>query len=359
MAVIELQDIPDFVAGTLRELGRPKIQQIAQRLQTYVVIGNWLKKDKVQFDEGSGIQRTLMNTLSRQARHVGVTHTVTVDIPTLIDQLQINWRHAHVPWAFTYQEVLMNSGRSLVFNVVKPRRLDALISMAEELEAKAWSSPSSTNKTEPYGIPYWIVYNATDGFNGGAASGHTLVAGVDLTTTPNFKNWSVTYTNVTKADLISKLRTAHRKCRWMSPVNVNDYRKSENAEFRLYTNETRISALEDLGEAQNENLGRDLASVGTSGDVKYAEGGQLVFRRHPIIWAPQLDDSSVFSSPANPVYGVDHSTFYPVCMVGDFFRETKPMQLQNQPNVFRVDMWISYNFLCVDRRRNFVAATGA
>ena len=41
-----------------------------------------------------------------------------------------------------------------------------------------------------------------------------------------------------------------------------------------YVNEDTMSSLEDLGEAQNENLGRDIASM----------DGQIIFRRVPIIW---------------------------------------------------------------------------
>jgi hypothetical protein len=355
MPAVELTDIPDLVATTLRHLGRNKFQQIAQRLQTYQVVSRWLKKDKVQFDNGIGIQRTLMNTLSRQARHVGVTHSVSVDIPTLLDQLQINWRHAHVPWSFTYHEILVNSGESMILNVLKPRRVDAMLSMAEELEAKAWSVPAVGNKTEPYGIPYWIVYNGTTGFNGGAPSGYTTVGGVDLTDSPTFKNYTAQYTTANKADLIKKMRAGHRKCRWISPVSNQDYRKEEYADFRLYTDSTTIAEMEDIGEGQNENLGRDLAPFGVSNDVKYTDG-TLLFRKSPIIGVDQLDDTAVYTAATNPVYMIDHSTFYPVCLVGDFMRESKPIQLQNQPQVFRVDIWLTYNFLCVDRRRNALFA---
>lgn len=359
MATIELTDIPDYVALTLRELGRMKIQQIAQNRQSYITMQHWFKKDKVVFESGSGIQRNLMNTLSRQARHVGATHVVSVDIPALIDQLQVNWRHAYVPWAFLYQEVLTNSGPEMVAKVIVPRRLDAWLSMADELEAKAWAIPTSTNKTEPYGVPYWVVYNASTGFNGGAASGHTTVAGVSLTDSPTFKNYTDTYAAVTKADLIKKMRTAHRKCNWRSPFANTDYRKSENADFRIYTDETRIASFEDLGEAQNENLGRDLAPFSNRASDVSSQDGVLLFRKHPIFWVPYLDDTAVFTSPVAPVYMLDHSTFYPVCLSGDFFRECKPRSLESQPNMFRVDNWLSYNYLCVDRRRNAVFATGA
>ena len=182
MADLTSKDIQDLVAGTLDELGRMRFQQIAQNLQDYEVFSHWFKRDKVAFDHGIGIQRTLMNKLSGAAKHVGLMETDSVNIVDVIDQLTIPWRHAQTSWSFIYQETLMNRGESLVFNVVKPRRAASMIDLVEELEDKAWASPDVNNKTEPYGLPYWVVSNSSTGFNGGAPSGHTTVGGVSLTT---------------------------------------------------------------------------------------------------------------------------------------------------------------------------------
>ena len=366
MATLTANDIVDLVAGTLLDLGPNKFSQIAQELQHYEVMGKWLKKDKMIFDDGRGIQRNLMSKLSNQAAHVGLTDTDNADIPDLMDQLNVPWRHAQTKWAFIYQtDILMNRGKSLIFNVVKPRRADAMISLAKELEAKAWVVPNTSNKTEPYGLPYYVVYNATTGFTGTYPTGpdgtaHTTVAGVDLNDSPNFKNYSANYAAVSKTDLIKKMRTGHRKLGWMSPVTIDDYRGEMGQKLRIYTNETTVSSFEDLGESQNENLGRDVASMqaggGKSSDVKDMDG-QVTFRKIPIVWIPQLDDTAVFTACTNPVYLIDHSTFYPVCLKGDYLREQKPEKAPNQHNVFRVFVDLSYNYLCVDRRRNAVFAT--
>jgi hypothetical protein len=74
-----------------------------------------------------------------------------------------------------------------------------------------------------------------------------------------------------------------------------------------------------------------------------------VFRNHPIIWVPKLD-----ADTTNPVYGVDHSTFYPICLRGNYLRESKPMTDATQHNVYQVFVDLSYNYICLDRRRNWV-----
>lgn len=339
------QDVADVVALTLYELGPLKMQQIAQARQYYEVYSKWFKKDKVTFDSGQGIQRTLMNRVdSNAASHVGYTDPDAVNIIDVIDTLNIPWRHARTAWGLVYQtDILMNSGKALIHNVIKPKRLASLLGLIEELENKGFASPdSSSNKTDPYGIKYWVVKNNTTGFNGGAATGHTTVGGVSLTDSPTFKNYTAQYTNVTKSDLIKKWRTMHRKCRFVSPISVNDYRGGMGERFRYYVNESVISTIEDIGEGQNENLGRDIASM----------DGTMVFRKGPILWVPKLDDDTT-----NPVYAIDHSTFYPVILKGDYLREGDAKQSPNQHNTYQVFVDLSYNYLCVDRRRNGVLAT--
>lgn len=339
MADLIASDIADLVAGTLRELGRMRFQQIAQSLQHYEVFSKWFKSDKVTFETGYGIQRNLMTKIESDARHVGLLENDQTNLVDVMAQMQVDWRHLTASWSMEYRtDILMNRGEALVFNIIKPKRANCMIGIVEELESKAWGdAPASTNKIQPWGIQYWVVANATTGFNGGAATGNTTVAGIDLTANPTFKNYTAQYTNVSKQDLIKKMRTGHRSCRFTSPIGESDYRSGIGERYRLYCNESTISSFEDVGEAQNENLGRDIASM----------DGTMVFRRHPIIWVPQLD-----AQTKNPVLMVDHSTFYPVCLQGDYLRESAATQNPNNHNVYQVFVDLTYNYLCVDRRRN-------
>jgi len=333
-------DVADMVASTLPDLGRLKFQNIAQNLVSYEVFSRWFRQDKVVFDDGVSIQRTLMNRLSGNAAHVGLMHTDNTNIVDLVDQLVIPWRHAQTFWSFNFQMGLMNRGKSLIYKVVAPRRAAAMIDLVEELENKAWSAPSASNKTDPYGIPYWIVKNATTGFNGGLPSGHSTIAGVSLTDSPTFKNYTFTHANVSKGDCIKKMRTARRKCNFVSPVDIDDYRNGNGNKYRIYCNESTFSDFEDVGESQNENLGKDIAAI---------DGMDLAFRKHPIRYVPKLDDQS-----DNPIYGIDHSVFMPVALKGDYLRESSPIMAPNQHNWFNVFVDLTYNYLCVDRRRCFV-----
>lgn len=359
MAVVTPQDVADLVQSILPDLDRMHWEQISQNLQDYEVMSHWLKDDKITFNDGLYIKKNLLSQLAGAASHTGMTDTDDVDIPDLMDDMQVPWRHAQTKWGYHYQtDILMNSGKSRINDTVKPRRFNAMLSLADELEEKAWQVPNLSDKLNPYGLPYWVVYSATTGFNGGYPTGpdavpHPTIAGVSLTDSPTFKNYTANYATVSKTDLFPKMRTALRKTNFRSPVTKEDMSTKRGNDRRYYTDEVTCSALETVGEAQNENLGRDLApyTAGSGQGGLQEIDGTLTFKKNPIIWVPQLDDTTVYTAAANPIYQIDHAVFFPVCLKGDYLRETGPTVAPNQHNMWRVFLDLTYNFICVNRRR--------
>lgn len=340
-------DIVDLTKAALKELGRLKFQQIAQRLQDYEVMGRLLKQDKVQFDSGNGIQRTIMTDHSSAARHVGLYEVDNVNVGDVLAQIDIPWRHTETKYAYERRELLVDRNAARVVDLLKVRRSDAMLSLAEKLEEAFWSKPAdSTDKTVPYGVPYWITYNAVEGFTGGNASGFSSGPGnLDSTSYTRWKNYSFNFTTIDKSDALPKMRTAYRKVGFKSPVDIPDYREGKGQRFRIYTNETNMQDFEDLGESQNENLGRDLASMDDT----------ITFRRNPLVWVPQLDGNATWT---DPILMLDLSCFYPVVLKDDYMRETDPEKAPNQHNVYQVFVDLTWNLLCVDRRRQVIGAKG-
>ena len=152
------------------------------------------------------------------------------------------------------------------------------------------------------------------------------------------------------------MRTALRKTNFRSPVTKEDMSTKRGNDRRYYTDEVTCSAFETLGEASNENLGRDLApyTAGSGHGGVQEVDGTLTFKKNPIIWVPQLDDATVFTAATNPVYQIDHGVFYPYVLKGDYLREDGPHKAPNQHNYWRTFIDLSYNFCCVNRRRNAV-----
>lgn len=361
MPAITPQDVADLVQSILPDLDPMNWEQIAQTLQDYVLMSHWLRDDKVTFEGGIAVRKNLLATTSGAASHTGMTDTDDVDIPSVMDDIIVPWRHAQTKWAYHYQtDILMNVGKAKINDTVKPRRQAAMIDLALELEGKAWQVPSVNDRLNPYGLPYWVVANATTGFNGGYPTGPdsvqwTNIAGLDLTQTPNFRNYTAQYATVSKDDLIPKMRTALRATNFRSPINKEEMSTPRGRDRRYYCNESVCSAFEQIGEAQNENLGRDLAPMTAGagfGGVQDVDG-TLTFKKNPIVWAPALDDTTIFpTSIANaPVYQIDHAVFFPFCLKGDYLRETGPVVAPNQHNMYRCFIDLTYNFVCTNRRR--------
>ena len=340
MSSIQVQDVADMVTGTLRDLGRDKMQQIAQTITDYEVMSHLMTKERVVFEDGFGIQKTLLTKIGGNGRHVGLFAQDSSNIIDVLAQMQVPWVQYTNNWSYEVREMLMNRGKSRIVNVVKGRENAAMIDDWESLESAFFDAPDATNPLVPFGLQYWNVKNATTGFNGGAATGFTLVGNVNLTDVPAFKNYTVAYTVVSKEDLIAKLRTMARKINFKSPVDIKDFRRGRGARYRIYVNEVTISAMELLAEAQNDRLGRDLAPMD---DV-------TSFKRNALNYIPTLDDDT-----SNPFYFNDMSVFYPYVLSGDFFRKTVSAKNNGQHNVITVHTDLSYNYLCVDRRRLGVA----
>jgi len=333
-------DINDLVAGTLRKMKPTGFHLIAQELQDYEVMGKWLKKDRVVFDGGYGIQRNLMDALDNVAAHKGLFEEDNVNVADHLTQMKVDYVHADTKFAIEHREVLMNSGDTFVTSILEVRRTNAMLALASELEEKAWEVRAEATTTEPNGIPYYVTYSGTAGFNGTVPSGWsgTTVANVDTAVHTNYANYTDIYVTASMDDLVKKMRTAKRMCKFKSPMSLKQFRGPLGERVRIYVDETTISIFEDMVTARNENLGIDLATY----------DGQAVFRKHPIIWVPYLDDHAADGS--NPVYMIDHAAFFPAVLKGDFFRQTGPRPAAKQHNVSETFYDISYNYLCVNRK---------
>ncbi len=107
----------------------------------------------------------------------------------------------------------------------------------------------------------------------------------------------------------------------------------------IYTNSDVIGLLEEVLEAQNTNLGNDLAS----------KDGRAVFKSTPIVYVPKLDADS-----QDPVYMLDWKHMRIGAQAGWENNMTAPYPVPGMHTVRRVDMDASLNMVCTNRRRQAV-----
>lgn len=333
--------LADLVTATLNELGPYNaVQQICQLYQDYEVIPRWFKNLKL--GTGVAIQRQLMvgDGTNGPARHVAPTAEDSVNLPDILKKIVIEWVHVETSWAVVRQEVLMNSGKEAILDYIESQRNYAMLSMFTEMENKAWgTSPTSSNTTDPWGIKYWLVQNATTGFYGGSPTGDNRIAGLDLTTLPGtgqqFNCYTYTYGQATPLDLLPKMRTMFRAIRWKSPVPMKQYDDGPSQNYIHYCNETSVGGFEDMLSANADLSLKDIATV---------EGGDVTFKKNPIRHAWALDGDT-----NNPIYSVNHNAFLPRVLKGDNMEESMA-NVGNMHNVVTHHVDNSYNYEHTNRR---------
>ncbi len=332
----------DLVATTLRELNRAKFVDISSQLQEHTAMRNLLMKNRRVLASGYGVQWDVKVVLTQYARNVGLAATDVIDFTDTMTQATADWRNSSTFYPIIGQEVDMNNNPARIVDLVLSRRLDCMISLAELMENNFWGPPVAiTDNLTPWGVNTWFVKNATTGFNGGVPSGYTTI-GLNPTTYPNWKNWTGQYSAVSKDDLIRRAREAATKTKFKPTVdgipNLNT-----GDEYGFYTTYGVYGPMEEALESQNDNLGSDVAS----------QDGKVMFRRAAVTWVPILE-----ADTTNPFYGINWGTFKTWILKNWWLRET---YIKNYPGQHTIDVHFmdsTYQWICTDRRRNFVLATG-
>jgi len=358
--------IDDLVNNTLNRFERDKWVDLSLDLQRYFAMQNLLLDDKVGVEGGTQLQWQVKVRNTGSAKNTGMFGIDDVKVQDVTKNCKVGWTKQTCNFAYDIDEEGFQSGDAVrLLSILKVRRHDAMSDFAELMESNFWGlsydDADDAQALKPYGVPYWIVRNATKGFNGttpivpSAYAGHTTVAALNPTTYTRWANYTGQYVSISKRDLVRLLREATIKCYFRAPVGYPNVAKSEKPRHVLCTTYEVVSRMEELLEEQNTNLGNDVAS----------KDGLVTFRRSPVEWIPWLEDhhdsagTAAASTEAyiygkNPIYGIDRNSFRMVFKRGAFMRRTRPLIPANQHSARHVhyDTWMQYQ--CFDRRRNFV-----
>lgn len=334
-------DLLDLTATTLKNL--PDMEfEVALDFQEYPVCNQWFQSDKVQVDSGISIERNIILDTSGNARHVRLYQKTAINQADVQTKITAPWCQVQTHWSIERREALRNRSPARYIDLLKSRRVDATVDLADLLERRAWSAPQSdSDDLNPRGLPYYLSKRqaASDDqgfdaytvrFAGGTTS--ATKGGIDGSTAANTKwrNYAATYTSV-NADFVKRMRRAFHATHFKSPMLAKDLREGPAAKFRLYMGLDELTEYEDLTTKSNDNIGRDLDPF----------HGNTTFRRVPIIYTPQLD-----ADTDDPVYGINHAKFFPMVLDGDWMRESEPMMDVEQHNVITTFIDGSYQFFC-------------
>jgi len=351
------QDIADLLITTLNTIRRERFIDMSQELTEYIVVPYLLTQrgGLVVKKGGVGIEETLMVEHGGRSRFVGEYDEDVIVVIDHLKKMKLFYSLLTDNLAYTRSEILDNRGKERINNIIKPRRRALYLRVAETMEENFFQTPDADDDLTPWGLKYWIVKHATAGFNGGYPTGFTRIAQINLTEVPQFKNYTDTYVAISKTDLILKMRRAHRRTNWRSPRKDPGVEGNTSPRRLLLANEDVVEGIENIGEAQNENLGRDVAPMDAGQNrfrgtgLRNTPDGEILFKRHPIVYARSLD-----SDTSDPVYGLDMFTFHAITQQGDNMRLGDFTVAPTQHRVFVAHLDHKHQTICTNRRNNYV-----
>lgn len=337
-------NIGELLATTLANFEPLKWSLISTTLQEYTAMGRFLKRGRVKtVTGGNKLEWRLQVTDTGMAVRSSLYDTDNLATKDTFVVASSPWAHLKVPYSMDVRQISMNSGAAKIIDDWQAQRVGAMVALAKIMETDFWSAPDANDNTKVKALRYYVTKvgaTSTPGFNGTVPTGFTSVADTSSTAYPNWTNWNGTYTSVSQTDLIRKIKQAQRKCKFMPPVEYPSNTPSA-PNWEQYTNDTVYGKLGELAEAQNQNIGADLA----------AYEGRVTVGRVPTSWIPYLD-----SDTADPLYGIDWAALEPTALAGEYLRETVDSAATNH-NIKANWIDLTYGFRCYDRRRCYVLST--
>jgi len=309
-------------------------------LTNHVAVREMWQNRQKSFAGGENWEFEVQMDHNHSARTVGLYENDSSSLADTMVKGEVPVRHVNAHYIYDQREKAFQRGGTQIVDLVRTRYVGMMVSLYELMEDILWSKPTdSTDVKTPFGVAYWIVKNATEGFYGGNPSGFTAGrGGISTGTYSRYANWTAQYSNITKEDLIRKMRRAHRKTQFRSPVSHSNPDLSGMSNG-IYTNDDVIGLMEEILEAQNMNLGNELAS----------KDGRVVFKSTPITYAPKLDTDST-----DPVYMLDWKWLAIGVMAGWENNLSSPYMVPGKHLVRRVDLDASLNMVCTDPRKQTV-----
>lgn len=345
----------DLLSSTLPDLPDNEFE-VAWDYEDYEVCNRWFRRDKIDVDGGTTIDRRVMLDDSGAARYVRLYQASQIEVNDVLKRISIPWCQLETNWSVHTLEILRNRNSAKGFiKLLMARRVDAMISLANLIEERAWSTPTNEDDDlNPYGLPYWLCLadNGVDsegGFIGKTVrytdgTTGTSRAGLSSSRYDKWRNWAGNYEAVNRT-LVKRMRLASLKTRFKSPMIVRDIKESPSDNYRIYMNADTLIEFEEQAHAQNDNLGADVA--------RYR--GATLFNRIPMTHIPQLDSYTVEDGGSSdfepdPIFGVNHSKFYPIVQEDYWLAESEPQTDRQQHNVFTTFVDGSHNYLCTNLR---------
>lgn len=309
-------------------------------LTDHVAVREMWKDRKKVFQGGHPWRFDVQVDHNHSARTVGLYENDGSSINDTMIKGEVTPRHVNAHYLYDVREPDFQRGGAAIVDLVKTRYTAMMVSLYELLETLLWNKPvDSSNTKDPYGVAFWVTRSDQEGFFGKNPAGFSDGrAGISTDNYPRWANYTARYAEISKEDLIRKMRRASRRIAFRSVVSHAEPVVG-GMKNGIYTNDSVIGLLEEILEASNMNLGNDIAS----------KDGRTLFKGTPIIYAPKLNEDS-----SDPVYMLDWKWMAIGVLAGWENSLTKPTQVAGKHTVRRVDLGGRRNIKKKNLRRQCV-----
>lgn len=339
---LQYADIDDAVNLTQQNLvKRGAFVDMQTDLTDHVLVRELWKSKQKKFTGGDDWRFDAQIDHNYSARAVGMYETDGTSLTDTMISGVVQPRHVNAHYIYDQREKAFQRGGLAIVDYIKTKYVGMMVSFFEYLETVGWSKPvNSDDVRTPYGVAYWVTPGTAgqEGFYGLNPSGFAAGrAGISSSTYARHANWFGDYTAVAKQDLVRKMRKGHRNIQFRSVVSHAEPVVG-GMQNGIYTNDTVIGLMEEELEAQNMNLGNDLAS----------KDGRTLFKSTPVTYAPKLDANTDYT---DPVLMLDWKWLAFGVLTGWEDELTAPYMVPNKHLVSRVDKDVTLNMICTNLRK--------
>lgn len=341
---LSLQGIDDFVELTLDRYKTNEWVDISMPLQHYTFASRWFKDKQKPERGGPRLKWKLRHDNQGTAKHSGLFAVDETNRKNVTTGAKMEWSKQTVNYIYDIDEEEFQSGPETIVQTMLLHEQGLYNDFFGLMETAMWTAPSAStlDPMPPSGIPFWLQKSSTLGFNGGDPSGWTDGAGSIATATyPGWKNYTGTYVQVSRDDLVEKVVNACDFCYFQAPKSYAEIGGGESA-WGFYTVHGVLATMRKMLQAGNDSLGPDVA--------RWA--GEVVIKGNVVTWVPALtnSDSDAYDS-SDPFYGINWNKFEYFFKTGRNMVKYPPERAPNQHTV-RVRIMDNWgNFVCYDRRQ--------
>jgi hypothetical protein len=350
--------MPDQIADTInliqKNYDKKKWVDISMPLQSYEFASRlFQQKGRIPEKGGTHLNWKIQTANLGNAKHSALWAIDNTGVKDLTQECEVPWSKQTTNFSYDIHEKLFHSDKTTIVEELKVRAHSMYNDYFTLMEEALWSTPTSSTQDPrpPLGIPHWVIKDATTtpagGLEGGDPSGFSAGAGgLSSATFDQWDNWAFGYTNVTRDDLMSKVRVACYNTSFEAPHKFPDLTGGDDRRQNRWVHYTTYAVrepLERLAEDRNDNLGSDA--------MRYY--GMVLINGNPLRAVPYLDAND----STDPWYGIDWSNLKYVYQRGAYMQKHPPQTNSDAHTVRDVFMDCWGQFKCLNRRSMFVGST--